>query len=279
MNPYNPYAAPAAPAAAPMIIGRGEPQPWDVGSALRQAWELYKPNWAALTFGYVLIAFISALPGQLVGVLQLAGLVEPGTAGYYAAQGGVAFIGWIIGEFFAVGFTRVALQTTRTGTASFGDFFSGASRFLPFVGMSLLRAIAVVGGTLLLVVPGVILALGFSNAPFYCVDQQLGPVASLKTSWESTDGHKSNLFVYTLAEVGLLLGGLLACCLGVLVVVPVTMVGRALIYTLMSGTAAPPVAPPGAYDAPPGGYLGPAGYGPPSPGYGGGPGYGGPPGY
>jgi uncharacterized membrane protein len=149
--------------------------------------------------------------------------------------------------------------------------------------MSFLRSASIVLGLVLFIVPGVILALGFANAPFFVIDQNLGPIASLKASWQISEGQKGKLLLLALAEIGVTVLGLLACCLGIFVAVPVMMLARAIIYTKMSGTAPTPEAPPGAYGpgggygfyGPPGGH-GPAGYGPP-----GGPGYGppGPPGY
>jgi uncharacterized membrane protein len=160
----------------------------------------------------------------------------------------------------------------RTGDASFGDFFSAGRQFPSFLAMSFLRSAAIVLGLALFVAPGVILMLGFANAPYFSIDQRLDPIASLKESWASAEGQKGDLFLFVLAEVGLTIAGILACCVGLLVVVPFMQVARAIIYTRMSGTAAPPVAaggpaaggygvygPPGTF----GGPSGPPGYGPP----------------
>ena len=118
---------------------------------------------------------------------------------------------------------------------------------MPFAAMTFLRTLAIALGTLVFVVPGVLLALGFANAPFYVTDQNLGPVASLKASWASAEGQKGNLLLLLFAEIGLTLVGLAACCAGLFVVVPVVLVARAIVYTRMSGTAPPPPASSGSY--------------------------------
>ena len=260
MGNYNPYAAPAAQAASGgEVPPRGEPQPWDVGDAVKGGWELYKAHWAPLTFGYFVVALIGGLPGQVAPMLTVAGTIDQGSSTYYAIHLPLSFLGWLIAEFFMAGFTRTVLRAVRTNDASFGDFFSAGERFLPYIAMSFLKSLAIVVGLLLLVVPGIIVGLGFANAPFFVIDQRHGPIEALKASWEVSEGQKGNLFVLALAEVGLMLLGFIACCLGMFVAVPVMMLARAIVYTKMSGTAP---APAGAW-APAGG---PPGYGGPTAG-------------
>ncbi|MBX3225987.1 MAG: hypothetical protein KIT84_29575 [Labilithrix sp.] len=273
---YNPYAAPAAPvgpaAPGPMM---GQPQPWDVSDVIKSGWEIYKTHWAPMTLGIFVGALIGAVPGQVAPGLTAAGVLEEGSSLYWAVNGPMVILGQVVAQFFAAGMTRAALRASRENTVTIGDFFSAGGRFVSFLLMSLLRTLAVAFGFLLLIVPGVILSLGFFNAGFYVVDQGLGPIEALKRSWESTDGQKGQLFVFSLAELGITILGILACCFGLFVAAPVCLLARALIYMRMSGSgpAAPAYTPQGpVVGVPGGGYGGPPGYGPPpGGGYGGGP--------
>ncbi|MBX3216411.1 MAG: hypothetical protein KF850_30515 [Labilithrix sp.] len=304
MSDYNPYAAPGAEAAeSPSVPVGGEPQPWSVGEVVSGGWHAYKAHWAPLTFGYLVATLIGATPGQVAPMAALAGTLEEGTPAYYALHLPLSVVGWLVAEFLTAGFTRAAMRALRTNDASFGDFFAAGARFVAFVGMSLLRTVAtalaslvfvvavalvaakvvsplVVLPAFLFLVPGVIVALGLSIAPFYVIDQNLGAVASLQASWGATRGHKGHLFALMLVEVGVILLGMAACCLGIFAAVPVMLLARAIVYMRLSGTAPIPAAPPGPY-APPPGHGGPASP-PPAPGsygqwgppgsYGGGPG-------
>lgn len=255
MSEFNPYAAPVA-AAAPGgdVPARGEPQPWEVGEAIKGGWELYKAHWAPFTIGYFVVTLIGGIPGQVAPMLTLAGTLEEGSRAYYAVHVPLSFLGWLVAEFFMAGFTRAALRAVRTNDAAFGDFFGAGARYLAFVGMSFLKSLAIALGLLLFIVPGVIASLGFANAPFFVLDQNLGPIDALRASWEVSEGQKGNLFVLALAEVALTMLGVFACCLGLFVAVPVVMLARAIVYTRMSGTSPPP-APASAYGSP-----GPPGY-------------------
>lgn len=249
MPPYNPYAPPGqggssfGPYGAPPLApgGIGEPEPWEVGEVLRQAWEIYRGQWAPLTFGLASTTLLAMMPGQVSTALVIADRIEKESSVYWAIHIPCSVVGWLIDQWFAAGAMRAGLSAARGQTASFGDFFSGGGAFLPYLGMSLLRSLALALGFCALVVPGIILALGLANAPFYVIDQKRSPFDAMTASWESTKGQKGNLFVLGLAEVGLALLGLVACCLGELAVLPVLLLVRAIVYIRMSGAKSAPV--------------------------------------
>ncbi len=88
---------------------------------------------------------------------------------------------------------------------------------------------------ILLIVPGVIVALGLSMTTLCIVDKDLGTIDAMKESWRITTGQKGGLFVYGLLAFALLLAGVLACCLGTLVAAPVAAIGLAYIYLRLTG--------------------------------------------
>jgi hypothetical protein len=193
--------------------------------------------------------------------------------------------------FLAVGLTRIWLQVARGQPAEFGTLFSGGDRLLPLFLAELVRTILVYVGIFLLVVPGIILALGLSFAAFFVVDAKSGPIEALTASWNATKGHKGALLVFGIACLGINIVGAIPCGLGLVVTFPLCMVASAVIFTCITGRAplplqlAPgPMAYPGYPQPQPGygppgappGYGGPQGYGPP-PGFGGPQGQGGPP--
>jgi len=90
-------------------------------------------------------------------------------------------------------------------------------------------------GFLLLIVPGIILALGLGLTIPLIVDREQGVIDSLKESWELTTGHKGALFVWGLLAFALFIAGLAACCIGVIVVGPIVQIAYAFIYLRISG--------------------------------------------
>jgi len=265
---YNPYAAPQAAPPPPPGGGAyaGSPQPWDIGEVVSAAFEAFKPNWVVLVlanFTALVIAqvvqFVPRLPG-VVGIIKIGSLPDTmlGLVG--------AVMGLVVQSFFQVGLIRISLGVARGRTPTFGELFGGGDRFVPVLVALFLLCIGVFLGLVLLVVPGVILALGLSLANYFIVDQEMGPIDALQESWRATDGQKAKLFALGFVAAFIILGAAAFCCLPVLAAIPLVQLAFTVVYLRITGRG-------GASPAPAGG----GGYGPP-PGAGGGPGYGPPPG-
>jgi len=70
----------------------------------------------------------------------------------------------------------------------------GLSRFWPIIGISILMMLGLAVGFVLLIVPGIILALMWSAAFGICVIEKIGPIKSLGRSAFLTKGHRWSLF-------------------------------------------------------------------------------------
>src|SRR5262249_31353138 len=90
-------------------------------------------------------------------------------------------------------------------------------------------------GTVLLIVPGVILALGLCMTTPLIVDRNLGPIDALGESWKLTEGNRVSLFIFGLIAIGLMIAGICACGLGWLIVMPILYVAWMYIYLRLSG--------------------------------------------
>ena len=76
-----------------------------------------------------------------------------------------------------------------------GDAIGRAfSRFLSLLGISILVGLGVAIGFMLLIVPGIILALRWAVAVPACVVENKGPLESMRRSAELTKGHRWKIF-------------------------------------------------------------------------------------
>ena len=95
---------------------------------------------------------------------------------------------------------------------------------------------AVLIGLVLCVVPGYIVLFGLSLYSYVLVDQGLPGIDSLKKSWEMTKGHKVNLFVMALLSILVVIGGVIACGIGVLLgSMPILLIANAYAYLRIKG--------------------------------------------
>ena len=92
--------------------------------------------------------------------------------------------------------------------------------------------IAVFGGgmALIVMIPIMVLAIGWSMSSFIVVDKNIGGLEALKASWRLTSGYKGHIFLAMIVVSILNFLGILACCIGVIASNAVGMGVMASIY-------------------------------------------------
>lgn len=203
-------------------------------SALRFGWETFKRRpWFFV--------------GSTVVILLASGLIEAFTTGIDTALGGSreepSLIGGVInlglGTLLSMGATAFYLAAhDNPETADLSALWHPQS-FLKYLGTSILYALAIVVGLVLLVVPGIILALMFMFSTFIVIDRDLGPIEAMKESNRITYGHKWTLLGLMLMLVLINLLGVLALVVGLLVSIPVSTLAVVHAYRVLGGGAPP----------------------------------------
>jgi len=237
--PQNPYAPPSdfgilpVPPVAPGALGG--PRPWDVGEVLSVAWGEFKKQWVVLVLVVFLPALLRGIPQSIPSLLTLTHVVEPDSVEYFGVLGVCSLIGMLIFTFFQVGSLRIFLAVARGQQAELGTLFSGADRFLALLATFVIQMLAVLIASLFLIVPGVILGIGLTLSQFYCVDGRLGPIESLRASWDATQGQKGKIFLFYMLAVCVIIAGIAACCIGVYPALSVVWVALSIVYVRLSG--------------------------------------------
>lgn len=148
----------------------------------------------------------------------------------------------ILGVILQAGLVGIALQVIGGGAPRLGDLFSQWKLFWRYLGASIVYGLITLGGSLLLIIPGVIWFLKFSLWPYFMVEKNVGIIEALKMSSHATAGYKGSLFVLYIYLFALTLLGMAALLLGLFVTVPVCMLTFAYVYRKLS--AASPVPQP-----------------------------------
>jgi hypothetical protein len=227
----DPYGRPPLPQRQPEQPGVFPLRPLGAGeiltTAVRIAWRNMALLWpvaflvAALAFGvevlvlaanghlqdYIDGTWASSLPSNptRADLDRLSGTVW----GLAAASGAGAVISFCLAPL-AAGIAAPAVAEAavrRTGTIrSVLDNLRG--RWAALVGASLLGGLAIAGGFVLLIVPGILLWLGLSVIGPVAVMEKLPPVEAFRRSWRLTTGYKPRVFgVFMLAALFQLLIG------------------------------------------------------------------------
>ena len=110
----------------------------------------------------------------------------------------------LLGGVISVGLCRFLLDiATKRAEARFNTLFSSFNIYLKTLGLNLLITLAVFAGTLLFIVPGIIVSLMFSQA-FYILseDPSKSITQCINESVNLMSGHKWELFYLELSFIG-----------------------------------------------------------------------------
>lgn len=148
----------------------------------------------------------------------------------FGIGGGAALLNFLVSSLFVGGYTRFLLKIARGEPYAIGDIFGGMGMFGKVLMTRFLVGGAVLIGLLLCWIPGMIVGLGLSQTMYLVVDKGMEPIDAMKESWRLTDGQKVNVFIFGVISFFAAMAGLLACCIGVYVAVPVIAIGGAYIH-------------------------------------------------
>lgn len=127
---------------------------------------------------FLLFGAISQLPAILV--LLLATPTNPKLSAISVV---LIVVNLLILFLIQTAMTYIAVRLSDNQPAPLGEALQlGVRRYLPMLGTTILILLAVYGGIILLIVPGIIFSLMFSVAVPVCAVEALGPVASMKRS-------------------------------------------------------------------------------------------------
>lgn len=197
------FGAPAArPPGPPVVL----PAEFSVWGFIGQAWALVKPYWLELGLIFLIHLALGSVP-YVGGCVQL-----------------------VIGGAIMVGIWRAILGVVDGRRPEIGMMFSGFDRFGEAFLATLVGGVLTFLGLLALVVPGVLLSLMWCFALAILAERRVGFWEAFRLSAALTRGYRWKLFLLGLANLLLVLLGLLACCVGIFVAEAVAFTALALAY-------------------------------------------------
>jgi uncharacterized membrane protein len=250
-DPSNPYAAPQtqwmapAPVNGPLAEIIPGSEPIDAVECVKRAFELTKRQ-----FGNILLVglvYFAVYIGASFAIGLVSGLLTIATQGGISPDGrppepsalqlGVSTITQlvlqVISMFLSLGLTRVALNLVSGGEVSVGQLFGEGDKLLRAIGATILYMLMVMVGLVLLIVPGIYLALRYGQYLSAIVDRNLGVFESFSYSSSLTTNNRGQLFVLALLGFLLAIAGMLACFVGLIFTGPIAWLSWIVAYRWM----------------------------------------------
>lgn len=153
---------------------------------------------------------LSQLKGKwwlTIGVLLVSGMIGSVASGAVSAvsRGLSVVVSFLISGILSFGMAVYALNIVRDNNASFTDIFDGFRMNVVFkaIVLGIVTTLATAAGMMLLIVPGIIIAIMFSQAFYIFIDNnELSPIDCIKESAEMMKGHKGEFFVLNFSFIG-----------------------------------------------------------------------------
>jgi uncharacterized membrane protein len=198
---------------------------FSIGDAVRFGWDTMKGN-IGFFIALLIVAFL------IVNI--------PGAVGNFASDFPlISFVlilaGMLLSLVVQMGLIKVSLKFSAGIKGKLDDLLSSFNLLLKFIAGSIVYGLIVLGGSLLLFIPGIIWGVKFSLFPYFIVDRELGPIEALKASSQVTAGAKWQLFLLGLVLGLINLAGALVFLVGLFATVPISMVAYARVYRTLAG--------------------------------------------
>jgi uncharacterized membrane protein len=247
-------AAPPPPPAPP--LGSGDYSPTD---AFSYGWGKFKAKPGELLVPMLVVLVIVIVLEIVIQIVLRATLLGTHdcttTIGGFTAQGqcGPGFPIFLLGtgigtllitlvqQSLGAGLIKNALHIADGRPASMSEIGTWAGNGKVIMA-ALIVALATFVGTLLCIIPGIIVGFLLNWTMFYVVDQGMEPMDAVKASIKFTTDNLGNTVVFYLLGIVAFVVGAILCLVGLLVAAPVVLIGAAFTFRRLNGQQVSPVA-------------------------------------
>jgi uncharacterized membrane protein len=167
--------------------------------------------------------------GESIGVILVAAIIS-------TVAGCIPFGSLIIFGPMALGVNGYFLRVSRNGDAILNDMFDGFKNFGNAFVANFLSMLLIILAAILLIVPGVIVACGYSQINRIMYDNpNMSGTDAMKASWQLMDGKKMDFFILNLSFIGWAILCIFTLGIGFLFLSPYVSVTNSKFYDEISG--------------------------------------------
>lgn len=263
----NPYAPPQTPVSYVLPIDRGviQPQIISFSDVFNTTWRLFFDNFGVF-LGMAAIVLGVSVVGNIIldtsAVVISAAEDEAAAVVFVALFILLMLVSILVNSWIQGGILRYSIELAKGMKPTFGRILLPIGDFLGYFVVGLFMGLAVFAGLILLLIPGIIVALMFCCATSVFLDGKAGIFESFAVSRDITRGNRLTIFgLFLVNSVLAFLATLFTCGLAGLLALPFFALLQAVIYTKCAGlfaSARPPIpqatpmswAPPASPDLP-----------------------------
>lgn len=222
---------------------------YSVGSAFSWAWDKFKAN-AGIMIGLTLLFFLVSAAVGSIGT----GLTGGFSSDFTNSDGSFNFeagntdssvfltslsnlLSTLVSLVFMAFLVRGSLNVANG--QKFGNITQGIN-WLQIIIASLIVSVATTIGLVLCILPGLAVAILTMFTNYFIIDRNENALDAIKSSFTLVKDNFGSALLFILAGAGVMILGVIACCVGLLVALPVVVLAQVYTYRTLRGE---PVAP------------------------------------
>lgn len=194
--------------------------------------EIFKTSWTATKKNWVFLILVAIVFVVINGVHSYLMEHVPETSFF------VSLIFMLLSVFLQVGLVKALLDLSAHKEVHVSQLFASSNYvyFWKYILGGIAYGLMVAVGLILLIIPGVMIAITYSQWQYLLIDKNLGIKEAFKKSAEMTRGKRLDIFYIGLLLIGIFILSIIPLGLGLLLSIPLSMVVPVYIYrTLDTG--------------------------------------------
>ena len=190
------------------------------GDILKESWGIFKEK-------MLLVWLVLAI---MWGISFFFGIFQENVGEESAFGALISLVSFVATILLELGMIRVFLNLVDHKEAKIEQLFSESHHFFRCLGAFILFGLGVLIGLILLIIPGIYIALRYGFFAYFIIDKDTKIMESFEKSANVTKGIKWQLIVFALAMLGVNILGFLCLGIGLLFTIPVTSLSFAVLY-------------------------------------------------
>jgi uncharacterized membrane protein len=179
---------------------------FDIAQLFKDSWELFKRNMSPLLGGYLIAMVIISVSGAVyIGPLILSGPL-------------------VLGLF------KMSRMAVRGESIEFSELFSGFQRFLDAFLANLIITIFTIAGSILCIIPGLLVGIAYMSTYLFMLDDKLAFWDAMEASRKMVMNNPVQWIILWLVLCLFNIVGVLACCAGLILTGPISLLVLTLAY-------------------------------------------------
>lgn len=244
----NPYAAPASSLQetptgnqAPSIeqaLSRG--YDFNIGELLGEAWQRTKGTKGIIIGGFlVFYAVLLVVSFVLGGILGVFGALSDSPGAVVIGELVIGILASAMAYPFMAGINMVGIRRAADQPISFNEIFSHFGRTVPLVITAIVMMLLIYLGMILLVIPGLYLAIAYMLAIPLVVERGLSPWQALEASRKAISQHWFKVFGLFLLLGLITMVSAIPLGIGLIWSIPLFVIAMGVLYRTIFGVLPP----------------------------------------